>query len=267
MRFHFSILSAALFATAAFAPLSASGQNNFIGQDQTVNRVIKLRSSELAQKAAENIASRTSRLESSARKTITNPAQVKFEDIKSVPTELKMQPRVAEPRVARQLEEFVSPPAPTGMKPSNSFPRVAESFDQIPQRSTISNNGPLTPNNLSDTDTGTTIESTNNIQTKIQTPKYVNVNQPAQMSIMLNNAGKTPVSNVTLVATLPPHVKLTNSSPQGTSSDGQTYRFSIPQVGSLSTRQVDLTLVPTKKEAIDVVTVVQVESSTRGTPA
>lgn len=261
MRFHFSFLTAAFVASVASLPHIANGQNDFIGQDQTVNRVIKLRSSELAQQAAENIASRTSQLESSARKTITNPALVKFEDIKSVPTTLKMQPRVAQ-----QLGEFVAPPAPSGMKPSNPFPRVAESWNQA-TKPAVSNNGPLTPKTFADVDNGTTVEATNNIQTKFQTPKYVNVNHPAQMNIALKNAGKTSVSNVTLVATLPEHVKLTNSSPKPTSNEGQTYRFSIPQIGGQSTRQVEMTLVPTKKQAIDVVTVVQVESSSRTTVA
>ena len=264
MRLHFLLLTTAFLASTAF-PLSASAQNDFIGQDQTVNRVIKLRSSELAQQAAEEIASKTSRLESSARKTITNPAQVKFEDIQSVPPALKTQPRVAQ-----QLSEFVAPPVPTGMRPNapinapiNSFPRVAETWNQNLQQTAISNDGPLTPKNFANGDERATVEAANNIRTKLQAPKFVNVNQPAQMNITLNNAGKSSVANVTLIATLPAHAKLANSSPQPTSSDGQTYRFSIPQIGSLSTRQVDLTVVPTRKEAIDIMTVIQVESSSR----
>lgn len=262
MRFHFSLLTAAFFATSAFVPHLAIGQSDFIGQNQTVNRVIKLRSSELAQKAAQDIANTTSRLENSARKTIINPAQVKFEDIKSVPAELQA-PAQPQPRVAQQLSEFVSPPVPTGMKPGTSMPRVSDSWNQMPQQNTISNNGPLTPQTFVEADKGTTVEAANNIQTKIQTPKFVNVNQPAQMNVTLNNTGTTPVANVTLVATLPEHVKLTDSSPKPTSNDGQMYRFSIPQIGSRSTRQVEMTLVPTEKQAIDIATVVHVESASR----
>ena len=284
MRFHLSLFSAAFFVSSAFVPMAANAQNDFIGQNQTVNRVIKLRSSELAQKAAENIANSTSQLESSARKNFINPAQVKFEDIKSVPTELAKpkiaqpgitppgmsqssiaQPGITQPRVAQQLSEFVSPPVPTGMNPSNPFPRVADSWN-TPKQPAMSNAIQSAPG-MTAGDKATTIEATNNIQTRIQIPKYVNVNQPAQMNISLNNAGKTAATNVTLVATLPEHVRLTGASPQPSGNEGQTYRFTIPRIGSLSTRQVEMTLVPTKKEAIDVMTVVQVESSSRASVA
>ena len=279
MRFHFSVLSAAFFISATFVPMVASGQNDFIGSDHTVNRVIKLRSTEMAQQAADTIAAETSRIESSARK-ITNPAQVKFENIENVPTTLRtqqptlqprtqqptLQPRMQQPKMQPKIVqtpgEFVAPPAPAGFKPGNPFPRVSGTW-QTPQQTAISNTGPLTPQNFDDVSNESQVEAASNIQTKIQAPKFVNVNQPARMNITLNNEGNSPVANVILVAKLPPHVKLTNSSPTPTSNDGQTYRFSIPQISGQSTRQVEMTLVPSRKEKIDIATVVQVQSTTR----
>jgi len=274
MRFQFSLLTTTLFVSTALFSHSAHAQNEFIGQGHPVNRVIQLRSSELVQKTAEKIASETSRLESSTRKSFTNPNEIKFEDIKSVPTALQTQtpmqtqaPMQTQPRVAQQQSEFVAPPVPSNVKPANPFPHVAKSWSYTPQQSAMTSNGPLTPKTAIESSGSTTVEDVNNIQTKIQVPKFVNVGQPATMNITLDNAGKMPVENITLIATLPAHVKLTNASPPATSSEGQTYRFSIPQIGGQSTRQLDLTLVPTLKEAIDVVTVLQVESRTRSSVA
>ena len=269
MRFSVSLLNSALFVSIAFLSSAACGQNQFFGQDQTVNRVIKLRSSDMVQKAADKVASETSRLESSARKTFSNPAQIKFEDIKKVPPTLMQQQEP--PKVMKQNQNGFAAPALIRDTPTNKTPQVSKSWNFTPPQSPMKT-GPLTPNMSSGVgsninnrvnDDGISVQAANNIQTKIRLPKFVNVNQPAQMNIALENQGKSPVQNVTLLATIPAHVKLTNASPKPIGNDGQVYKFSIPQISSLSTRQVELTLVPTKKTAIDVATVVRVESTSR----
>jgi len=72
---------------------------------------------------------------------------------------------------------------------------------------------------------------------------------------------------VTLLATIPDHVKLSSASPKPVSNDGQVYKFSIPQIGSLSSRQVELTLIPTTKTAIEIATVVRAENTSRASVA
>ena len=262
MRFSLSLLNTALFVSTAFLTSAASGQSGFVGQDQSVNRVIKLRSAEMAQQAAEKVTSETFQIESSARKAFSNPALIKFEDIKKVPPALQQEL----PKFSQQ-KAFVSPPVPTRDTPANT-PRVSNSWNFTPQQTSMKTSplmktGPLTPQVATGSSNGVAVQAANNIQTQIRLPKFVNVNQPAQMNIALNNQGKNSVRNVTLLATIPAHVKLSSASPKPISNDGQVYKFSIPQIGSLSSRQIEMTLVPTKKTAIDIATVVQVESTSR----
>ena len=190
----------------------------------------------------------------------SNPALIKFEDIKKVPPALQQEL----PKFSQQ-KAFVSPPVPTRDTPANT-PRVSNSWNFTPQQTPVKT-GPLTAQVATASNNGVAVQATNNIQTQIRLPKFVNVNQPARMNIALNNQGKNSVRNVTLLATIPAHVKLSSASPKPISNDGQVYKFSIPQIGSLSSRQVELTLIPTKKTAIEIATVVQVESTSRASVA
>jgi len=263
MRFSLSLLNTAFFVSTAFLTSAACGQNQFVGQDQSVNRVIKLRSSEMAQQAAEKVASETFQIESSARKAFSNPALIKFEDIKKVP------PTLQKPMYAPDTA-FISPPVPVPDKKTKTVPRVSNSWNFSQPQQAPMKTGPLTAKAApaaSNSNDGITVQAANNIQTQIRLPKFVNVNQPALMNIALNNQGRTPVQNVTLLATIPAHVKLSSASPKPVSNDGQVYKFSIPQIGSLSSRQVELTLVPTEKTAIEIATVVRAENTSRSSVA
>jgi len=233
-------LPLAILILTSISPISA--QDHFIGQDQPVNRVIRLRSSELKKQVDQKIQAETSRIKSSARMTpaLTNPSDVKFDDL-NVPKSLQQQPVV---------NDFSSPPVPT--QPA----RVARTFDS-PLTARVEDNRPTERVETKQL----TLKASNAIETEIKSPKFVNVNQEAPIHINLRNQGKTSVQNVTLIATIPAHTQLASASPEPIRNDGNTYEFLVSRIGGLETRQVHLTIVPTTKQVIDVATRVRVESA------
>ena len=184
-------LPLAILIQTSISPVSA--QDHFIGQDQPVNRVIRLRSSELKKQVDQKIQAETSRIKSSARMTpaLTNPSDVKFDDL-NVPKSLQQQPVV---------NDFSSPPVPINMPTQPA--RVARTFDS-PLTARVEDNKPTERVETKQL----TLKASNAIETEIKSPKFVNVNQEAPIQINLRNQGKTSVQNVTLIATIPAHTQL-----------------------------------------------------------
>jgi len=164
MRFSLSLLNTTFFVSTAFLTSAACGQNEFVSPDQSVNRVIKLRSSEMAQQAAEKVASETFKIESSARKAFSNPALIKFEDIKKVPPALRQEKPMFTPDTA-----FVSPPVPDTT--TKTVPKVSNSWNFSQPQPTPINTGPLTAQVPTASNNGVAVQAANNIQTQIRLPK------------------------------------------------------------------------------------------------
>lgn len=237
--------------------------DRFIGQDQQVNRIIKLKSTKTVPQSV-TPAPNTSRAATEARKTATvydSPPQIRYDDI-DVPRALSPKP------VVNTQSDFSAPPKPVVSSPTSSFQKRSKAW-QYPNRPAVTPNVKTRTAAKSKTNTKTNNQlkrsGSNMIETVLITPKSVNLNQQAQVLIELHNRGKENVENISLFATIPSHVTLGSSTPAPTSSEGQVYEFTIPRIGGSGSRSVSLNLTPTAKQPFGLTTRVRVENSIQST--
>ena len=237
---------AMLFAIAVQSSLAVS-QEHFIGEGQAVNRVIKLRSQPTAP-PAQKISKETSRGNRVARQTTTsNPTQIKYDNLQPVPRALQDQrgPVVEERGPLNQ--SFVPKRGPA------KTPAVSSSWAKP-------SSARSTPSSALARAKEMVTKQSNMIVTEITSPRYVNINETAQVKVNVFNKGAEAVENVKLIATIPLSTKLTSSSPQATHTEGQNYEFSIQRIGGDDVRQIVLNLVPTNKTPLEIDTQVRVDS-------
>lgn len=246
-----------LLAVFSFVlPAVLVGQDNdFIGNNQAVNRIIKLRSSAIQPqtRVAQNPTSQAGVDTQKATPVVTGPPQIKYDEIGSPSAFPKRNPIVSSPN------DFASPPKPTAQI---TTPRVTPSrtwqYTKPPVAKTNSRTRKTSSDQLKQT-------GSNMVEAVLITPKAVNLNQQAQMVVEMHNRGKETVDNVTLIATLPTHTKLVSSTPTPSKGEGQTYEFTVPRIGGSGSRIVTLNVVPTAKRSIDITTRVRVENSLHST--
>ena len=252
-------------------------QEHFIGESQAVNRVIQLRSkaqSNIPKKAIDNVTSRGNRI---ARQT-TPMTQVKTKYTLQpvVPRALQDQrgPVVEEATMSpnSSSSQFMATPvktAPFKAAPAKTVPFKATPIQAAPSKRTTPmvssswSKKPATSKASSARSTSKEIvtKRSNMISTEITSPRYININETAQIKIDVHNKGDDAVENVKLIATIPTNARLTSSSPQATHTAGQNYEFSIQRIGGEDVRQIVLNLVPTQKVPLNIETQVRVDST------
>ena len=249
----FSLKFAVAFSLVAIAFTSVGqqvkAQDHFIGEGQSVNRVIKLHSSSIKRVQAKRVVDQTSRGDVDKRQTkaVANPNQIQFDEIQ-VPKTLQQQSRP----VVRQ-QPASSP---------NVFQQVKTTT--LPKSNLMKSKPALSANTNSITRTLPSAEQVNVanqlVATEIRAPRFVNVNQNAKVQINLRNMGEEDVDNVRLVTILPPYVKFVSSDPQPTQSNGQQHVFVVSKIAASKMQQVILNLVPTQKLPLDISTQMIVEN-------
>lgn len=259
----FKISSLLVCLTILLLPNTSFAQgDHFIGQDQSVNRIIKLRSSEVVPKT---VTPDTSRVATETRKTkavYESPPQIRYDNI-DVPRALQNPKPVVNTR-----NDFAAPPKPVVATPTASYKNRSKAW-QYSKPPAVTPNVKTKSTTQSRTNTRTNNQlkqsGSNMIETVLITPKSVNLNQQAQVMIELHNRGKEYVENITLLTTIPSHVKLGSSTPAPTNNEGQVYEFTIPRIGGSGSRSVTLNLTPTAKQPIGLTTRVRVENSIQST--
>jgi len=103
------------------------------------------------------------------------------------------------------------------------------------------------------------------IDTQIELPGYINLNQPAKMRIKLLNAGESSAAAVKLMAQLPEHVRFIGSNPQPSKVEGNLYEFQLFDFAAKQTREIIIDMVPTEKKPIDIGTEIVIENAQRFT--
>jgi uncharacterized membrane protein len=295
-----SFLSKIILAIAVVisGSLQVSAQEHFIGEDQSVNRVIRLQSQAAKSNPAARVAKKvTSRVSEAKRATtpVASPTQIQFDEIK-VPQQLKapmnpvvqgkstatiapttQAPRTQMPRTQAPQNSFrppsqrvATPTTPNTQMPAmpkrtapaisakSTAPRVTNTFG-IPVQQQGAKKGQV-PNLISST-------AASAIKTEIKSPKFVNVGQPAMFQINVVNEGKQSVNKMVLRTTLPSHAKLISASPQPMNVGENTYEFSLTDVGSRNARRVDMHIVPEDKKTLQVGTEIVIENTQSTTVA
>ena len=303
--------AAAALAVSIIYPLSflEAQEDHFIGEDQTVKRVIQLQP-QTGNKFVEETTETVSRVNREKLNELQEPVakpkpsaapEVGFEEIK-VPKILKSQPMELTPQEpsknsfqpltpATQVIKSgdVLPPSETitelaPIPQQTAAPRVTQSssLDVVPTTALPTENlpktfTPATPASYStkpvfSAPTRTSVvnkaslmtnQSESQIKTTIQSPKFVNVNKPVEISITLANTASQPSENIICEAIVPSHTKIIGVSPQPIDIDGQTLKFEMDRINGRAQQKIVLQLVPTSPRAIDVSTIVRTENKQR----
>lgn len=237
LRLCHKTMAIAAILTFGLATNSLHAAQGFIGDDQPVNRVIKLQSGQGSN---------------------TAPPQVSYDDIE-VPSALKSLPVQGTQKVQQPTRK--TPAKPISFSPSafGTTPAMSSGLRPLKPSSAVR----AEPSNVKGDGKMIVTKRANMISTEISSPKYVNVNQPAQVLVNLRNEGRDAVENVRLITTLPPHTKLVGSSPQPSNVEGQIYEFTVARIGADDSRQVTLNLVPTEKQPLEIDTQVRIDSQQR----
>ena len=248
------VTALALFALA----MSANGQlavaqEHFIGEEQAVNRVIKLRSQPNQNSAiTKRVAETTSRGEKVDRKTkpVANPNEIQFDDIQ-VPRALRHQIRpVVQNSAPREQTSILQTSDQQQFVPVSPFVASASTNYQA-EVAEKKQDEPL--------ETVTVQKSM--VSTEIRSPKTVNVNQTAQLQINLRNLSEEKIDNVKLIAQIPEHAKFVSATPRPTRTEGQTFEFVVPRIGREGIQQILLNVIPTTKKALEIGTQVVLEDA------
>jgi uncharacterized repeat protein (TIGR01451 family) len=249
------VTALALFALAmsAYGQL-ALAQEHFIGEEQAVNRVIKLRSQPTQKPAiTKQVAETTSRGEKVDRNTkpVANPNEIQFDDIKL--------PRTLQHQIRPVVQKNTAP------REQKSILRTADQQQFLPAPPSASNSPSNVRSEVAKTkqyETTETVTIRNSmVSTEIRSPQTVNVNQSAQLQINLRNLSDETIDNVKLIAQIPEHAKFVSATPRPTRTEGQTFEFVVPRIGGERTQQVLLNVIPTTKVALEIGTQVILENA------
>ncbi len=251
-----------------FAGSVLVAQDHLIGDGHTAGQVIQLQSFNSPANPATTPADETSR---SVQPVVTPQNQggpkVLFEEIKpgSVPSVLST-PAIAQ---SRRVQE-------TTLQPSNPFVAKRSTLEPMPNPkpsvavdSVNSNSAPkwnYTPSAVNAPEVGTdnvlSMKGTAPvIETQIDSPRFINLNQTASMRIKLQNVGQVAARNVKLTATLPTHAKFARALPSPNRSEGQTHEFILANLGIGQAREIVIELTPTQKLSLDIATNVVIENN------
>lgn len=289
------------FAVAFLFPItpSAQAQDHVIGEDQPAQRVIQLtpQAGNDFVDTVQETASRIKRQNAEVAAPLSGPL-VTFEEIDipkvpdAGPTPLATQENSFKPiepatgiikskdlvvpnNIAEMAPTDLAPLPQSPTKPASITPDTINRKPVAAQAKALTPAIPAayrptfaTPKPLTRPATGVYAERSSNssnaqIQTTIESPKFVNVNKPADVAITLTNNSNQPSENVVCVATLPAHTKIAAVSPQPADVQGQTLTFNLDRISAKDRRKIVLQLVPTAAQAINVDTKVRIENIQR----
>lgn len=270
--FSFQKIAVASAAFALFSPFaSIYAQDQFIGENQPVKRVIQLQPQNGSQvPATNNAASQFNPITATLGKPTVGFDEIQVPDVLSkVPQ--KQGAQALKPLKPATLGNQYSPLAPTATSPvtrpqlgsTATSPQIKKSFTPaIPVKFATTPTAPPTTANTTASAAATAItsDSQSMVKTSIEFPKFVNVNKTAPIQITVSNSGKTAVENVGFTATLPAHAELISSSPKPISVDGQTLKFELNRIGAEDKREIVLQVRPTTRQPIDIETNVTTEN-------
>ncbi len=258
----------ALSAGFALANTESYGQEHLIGENQTVSRVIKLRSSNPTPKrslAPTQATSRSVRAQTPKSSAVTNPSLIRFDDFHPadpVPRALESVKQNVAPQIQQQANfprVAIAENFPHVDKSSSQKPKPVRALDQV-ERSSQTLAKANSPSNQLPADVSVSKRGAR-INTEIEAPGYINLRQSATIRIKLHNVGEDEASNVKLVATLPTHATFKSASPEPARSEGQVHEFVLPLLGADEVQNVDIELVPTVKAPLEIGTEVVIENT------
>ncbi len=193
-------------------------------------------------------------------------------------------------RVAQNTGDGMLRPAPTqydGIQTNVGVPPVLQSATGVPPRVVEQQSGALdsfappqplprpvsqvvtTPDKTTDYRPAAPVKpvsfskSAPSINTQIEAPSYINLNQTATLRIKLQNVGDIAAGNVKLIATLPAHAKFSRSTPSPTNTNGQVYEFQLSNMTAQQIREIAIDLIPTEKKPLDIGTEIVIENTQR----
>lgn len=230
---------------------SLYAQDDAFSAEQSVDRVIKLRSSaapippSLKEVKKPIRSSRNDRL---ARRPaeLPDPNQIEFDEIS------------AEPSAGTPLSQTNQQPIPQLRTPLKQRSVVVR--DLVSGQSTQFFGNPGTMEHQRDVNTSSSVVTTvaPQISTRILAPKFVNLGQPTSIRIQLQNVSQQTAQEVKVFATLPSHAKFTSARPAPTKVEGQQYEFKVGRIGTRQVREIQIEMVPNEKLPIKVATQIQV---------
>ena len=211
-------------------------QDHFIGEGQSVNRVIKLRSASMKKVTAKRVVDKTSRGDVVERRTtnVASPSQIQFDEIQ-VPQALAQQPVIQQPSAPNVFQQMKST---SPAKKATKQQLTTETVESSLQVSAVKHQ----------------------VATVIRAPRFVNVNQKTQFQFDIRNMGEDVVNGVKLVVTLPPHAKFVSATPKPTRIDGQQHFFHVPKIVGQQQQQVQINLIPTQKLPLEMATQLIIEN-------
>ena len=253
----FFVLATSVIAAGFVANTSLLAQDHLIGEGQTVNRVIQLRSS--ASEApvlpkAVDTTSRNVQPKNQSGSRVASVPNVQFDEIETgaKPAELQTTRSSTSP-MQQPSARVISPRVPSDLVIQNQ----GQIWNGMEARSEMTN----AQDHLSEPQSVTT--SAPVINTMIEAPRFINLNQTATMRIKMLNVGDTTARQVTLIATLPAHAKFARAIPRPTRSEGQTHEFLLTNVMAKQMREIAIDLVPTQKASMEIGTEVIIENTQR----
>ena len=101
------------------------------------------------------------------------------------------------------------------------------------------------------------------IDSRIEMPAYLNLNQPANIKLTIVNNGDVAAPSVKVLADIPAHAKFVRSNPAPLRMDGQRYEFQLFDLAAQQSREISIELVPTEKKPIDMAAEIVVENAQR----
>jgi uncharacterized repeat protein (TIGR01451 family) len=235
----------ALWASAVcmfFSPVVGHAQDNFVGDQQPVNRVIRLQpqTGSKAKDTNPTTVSRVQRNEFQATASGQAP-NVGYDKIRV-------------PKVLQSTQ--AAPPAPQKLPSA----RAAE----LPSKAPTNVSKPIAakPAAARKSTTSKSLISSldSSIRTTIESPRFVNVNKTAVVTARLANTGKTEVGQVEFLVALPSHARLVSATPKPAAIDGQIVRFNLSGMNANEKQLVRMNVVSSKRGQIDIATSVRTES-------
>jgi hypothetical protein len=169
------------------------------------------------------------------------------------------------------LEAPPTPPALTPESGINQNPTAGRAGQQSPSRFFDGAEAPPfanSPKQPPSTQPGKAIsveKSAPRIDTEVELPAYINLNQPAKMRIKLRNSGDSTAAIVKLTAMIPEHVRFTGSDPEPSKVEGQLYEFQLFEFEARQSREIIIDMVPIEKKPIDIGTEIVIENAQRFT--
>ncbi len=242
-----------LLALAIVGPQKVHGQNQFIGNDKQIHPVIKLQTSDKSEphkgefEATSFPVSLDKITKAESSSATSNPLDIKYDSFD--PKTSAKQP--ASTRVLTPIWTAPSMPAtkaPAAKVKTSSGPMVID----LPYTEKVAKLAK---------------KSANMVETTIRTPKFVNLNQPAEVEISLQNQGNDVVENAVLIVKIPMHAQLASTSIDPIQRDRQTLHFSIPRIGGKESARITMKLVPTQKQAMEIGTEILIKNIQRSTVA